>query len=323
MTINLSVQDIDNYPGVTKTVVLDTDVVVPTGMEGDEKYLISATTSAYSDNENRTSIQDLLIAGGKVGWVKSSGFKGTNGKFLLSASNRRLNIKMDATVSGTTNGYYTITLNYDAGGLALRGEDIAADIQNKIRSIHCSGVDIGYQMAYKSCSVKFENNKFFISSGTISNHFTGSSRSSVDVAPVSGDDCYAILGFDQKVTSEELAYITILEAPLLSNYTADNPTLVVDMTTGISEGDVIYITDGINSDKTTVLNASLGTLTVPVSGTNGFTGIKHNYSVSDGSYIQVMNKTDPDQEPNSYCKDTDELLRYMAKILINQIDFSS
>ena len=42
MSISLDVQDLENFPGVTKKVTLDTTILVPSGFEGDEKYLISA-----------------------------------------------------------------------------------------------------------------------------------------------------------------------------------------------------------------------------------------------------------------------------------------
>ncbi len=321
MSISLDVQDLENFPGVTKKVTLDTTILVPSGAEGDEKYLISASTSAYSDTVNRTAIQSLYIAGGKIGWVKSSGFKGTNGKFALDSTHCVLGVKMDATVSGTSNGYYNITLDHN-NGVAKRGEEIALDLQTKIRSTTVSGVDAGFSLAYKNCSVKFSDNKFHISSGTISNYFTGPSRSSVRVGNNPANDCAAMLGFDQPVVSEDLSDITILEAPILSDYTAGTDTLVINMTTGVNVGDALIITDGVNSDYFTALNVATTNITVATTATNGFVGINNSYTVADGAYIQILQKADPDNSPDSYYSNIDELLRYMAKIMINQIDFA-
>ena len=39
MAINLDVQDLVNYPGTVKRVTIDTEVVVPAGSDGDEKFL--------------------------------------------------------------------------------------------------------------------------------------------------------------------------------------------------------------------------------------------------------------------------------------------
>lgn len=322
MSISLDVQNLELYPGVTKKVTLDTTVLVPTGMEGDEKYMITASTTAYSDSGARTGIQSLYIASGKIGWTKSSGFKGTNGKFALDSTHCVLGVKLDATVSGTTgNGYYDITLEHE-NGILKRGEDVALDMQKKLQALTMNTADTGFRLAYKNCSVKFTDNKFFISSGSIGNYFTGSMRSSAKVGGSPANDCSVLLGFDQQVTTEDLSSITILEAPLLNNYTTDTASLVINMNTGVNIGDALCITDGVNRDYFSVLNVATNTLTVPTSGTNGFVGIKHSYTTAAGSYIQVLQKGDPDNTPDSYHKDTDELLRYMAKIMINQIDFS-
>ena len=94
------------------------------------------------------------------------------------------------------------------------------------------------------------------------------------------------------------------------------------MTTGVNIGDALCITDGVNTDYFTALNVATTNITVATSATNGFTGITHSYSVASGAYIQILQKADPDNLPNNYYSDIDELLRYMAKIMINQIDFS-
>ena len=104
----------------------------------------------------------------------------------------------------------------------------------------------------------------------------------------------------------------------------DTDTLYIGSNTGASIGDSLYITDGTNEDYFTAIDVTNGTdITVAVSGTNGFTGIKNSYLTADGTYIQVLHKQDPDVKPISYFEDMDATLRYMAKSLINQIDFSS
>lgn len=318
MTIQLDVMDLENYPGTTKRVTLDTETLVPVGVEGDEKYMLSASTSAYSDNDERTAIQSLYIAGGKIGWAKSSGFKGTNGKFPLTTSTNTLGVKMDATVSGTAGGFYEIEL-YEEGGVALKGEDIAADIQTKLRALTCNDADAGFQLAYKNCSVKFSDNKFHIASGTISDFYTGPLRSSVLVDNTTISGCAAALGFDQQVTSEQLATNSaVIEAPLTSDYaSATDTSIAVGLISGISAGDAICITDGTNTDYVIANSFTTGTINV----TNGVIG--NDYTVDSGAYIQVLKKTDPDGRTDSYVSNTDELLRYMAKIMINQVDFSS
>jgi len=321
MAIQLDVQDLVNYPGTVKRVTLDTQTVVPSSSDGDEKYLISASTSAYANNTTRAGIQDLYVAGGLIGWTKSSGFKGNNGKFALDSSNCGLGVRFDAatTSSGTiVSGFYPVTLEH-SNGLYLRGEDVAADIQKKLQAVTCLPADSGFQLAYKNCSVKFLNNKFYIASGTISDTFTGPTRSSVLVGGTPSNDCKVLLGFDQQVSSEVLSYTNIVEAPLVSNYTGLSSSLVVGLLGGVSPGDALCITDGTNTDYFTAVAATGGNITVS---TDPVLGISNSYTVASGAYVQLLKMADPDHRTNSFHKDTDELLRYMAKIVINQIDFS-
>lgn len=318
MTIQLDVMNLVDYPGTTKRVTIDTETLVPAGVEGDEKFLLSASTSAYSDNTARTAIQSLYVAGGKIGWTKSSGFKGTNGKFALDTNTTVLGVKLDATVSGTSGGYYHITLENEAG-VGKKGEDIAADIQEKLRAVECNDTDAGFQLAYKNCSVKFRDNKFFIASGTIADSFTGAYRSSAKVGGDPVNDCSVLLGFDQQVTSEQASEIFTMEALLSADYTAAATTLSVSLLTGVSAGDALCITDGTNTDYFIAEAFTTGAITVS---SDPVLGIANNYLVADGAYIQVVKKADPDNRVDSFHRDTDELLRYMAKVMINQIDFS-
>ncbi len=318
MSITLDVMDLVNYPGTTKRVTIDTETLVPLGVDGDEKYMLSATTAAYSDAVDRTNIADLYVSTGKIGWSKSSGFKGINGKFALDTGVNVLGVKMDATVSGTAGGYYEVTLDHD-DGVGKKGEDIASDLQTKLRDVTCNAGDAGFQLAYQSCSVVFKDNKFYIASGTIGDTFTGPYRSSVLVGGSPASDCADLLGFDQQVTTENLSSIYTLEAALASDYTAAATTLNVSLLTGISAGDALCITDGTNTDYFVAEAFSSGDITVS---SDSVLGIANSYTTAAGSYVQVLKKGDPDNLPDSYHKDTDELLRYMAKIMINQIDFS-
>lgn len=324
MAINLDVQDIDNYPGTIKRVTLDMDSVVPTGTNGDEKNMLIASTTAYSDVAARKSIQSLYVMGDKVGWTKSSGFEGSAGKFQLTSSSRRLGVSMDSTVSGTYSygdkNYYEIILEYDV--TPRSGADIAADMQSKIRSITCNASDVGYQLAYRNASVTYDGGKFHISSGTITSKYTGPLKSSASVAPAQTEDCTFVLGFDQQLTSEYLAGISAVEAQVTQDYTAGTTPLKVSLNSGITAGDCFYITDGTNQDYCPVLGVSGDEITVPIIANNSFDGITHSYTTASGSFIQVLRRQDPDNTPNSYCGDVDELTRYMAKNIISQIDFS-
>ena len=320
MVINSDVQDLINYPGTVKRVTLDLTSIVPTGQEGDEKMTLLASTSAYSDVVDRTAIQSMYIMDSKVGWAKSSGFTGAGGRFTLDGTHYKLNVRMDTTVSGTAGGFYEIDL--EQTGLPISGEEIAADIQTKLRAIECVVGDTGYQLAYLNCSVSFAGGRFIISSGTIGTSYTDVSRSSVDVQAGTTMDCSTVLGFDHQITSQEMDSVAITEALVTVNYTAGDATLTIGITSGVSTGDSLYITDGSNIDYFTVRGVADGVLDVPSTGTEGYIGITNDYLTADGSYIQVLKKQDPEPAANSYFDDVDGLLRYMNKCIINQIDFS-
>lgn len=326
MAINNDVQDIDNFPGTIKRVTLDVDQVVPTDQNGDEKMMMVASTAAYSDNEDRTAIQSIYTMGAKIGWAKSSGLRGAVGKFNITDTANKLAISMDSTVSGVNvingKGYYEIALEYN-NSTPISGEDIAVDMQNKIRAVTCNASDVGYQLAYLNSDVEFVGGKFYISSGTIANNYTGTLKSAVSVKPAQTENCSDVLGFDQQVTSEDIADQNIIESRIVSDYTAGTTPLSIGLDTGAVVGDCICISDGTNTDYCTVLGVSNGDLTVPTTATNSFDGIANSYLVADGAYIQIIRKQDPDVVPNSYCTDVDSLFRYMSKSIINQIDFSS
>jgi hypothetical protein len=166
MALNIDTQDIDAYPGTVKRVTVDQSQIVPIGFEGDEQFVVTIGTSAYSDNTLRTAIQDLYVTDFIAGWCKSSGFAGSSGKYSLDATHNTIRVKMDATVSGVgQTGYYPITLDWDDS--ARSGELVAQDMEDKIRAVTCSGADAGYQLAYTNASVEYKNGKFWIVSGSI------------------------------------------------------------------------------------------------------------------------------------------------------------
>ena len=324
MAINLDVKNLDDYPDVTKRITLDIDSLVPVGTEADEKFVLKASTSAYSNNVSKTAIADTYVTEFNVGWVKSTGMTGNSGKFLLDATHNTIKIKMDATVSGTDgNGYYQITLDYTSDGRSKSGEDIAADMELKIRDIDCVTADTGYQLAYTNSSVEFKNGKFWITSGTLGRYYTGSYRSSVDVVPGATNDCSIILGFNMPVSSEDLSGIAISESLIVQNYIADSTPLYIGVGTGVTADDCLIITDGTNTDYFPVLAVSGTILTVPTMASNSFTGISHNYTVTNGAKVQILRIQDPDNKPNSWCTSIDDIMRYGMKGIVNQIDFSS
>lgn len=328
MALNIDTQDIENYPGTTKRVSVDQDSIVPAGFEGDEQYVINISTTAYSDNTNNTAIQDLYVMDFKAGWCKSSGFAGSSGKFDVDSTHYKLNVKIDnsTTTSGSSvgNGYYEIELDYNQDDTPITGEAIAADMEEKIRAISVHTEDTGYALSYLNASVEYTNGRFWIISGSMSSYFTGSNRSSVRVLPAATNDCSVELGFNLTYDSETMAAISVKEAALGSNYTANSTPLTIGPGTGVVAGDCLSITDGTNTDYFTALAGTTDTsIVVPVSGTNGYVGISNNYTTTSGARLQVLRPQDPNATPEIYHNSVDKIIRFGLKTMVNQIDYSS
>ena len=320
MAINVSTQDLENYPGNAKTVTIDMNSLVPTGYEGDEQIVLRVYTNAYSDNTNRTAIQDLYITEAKSGWIKSSGFKGS--AFQLSGSNNVFKVKLDTTVSGWNGtGWYTITLAHDEGA-NLPGLEVAEDMENKIRALPTSDQwsmgDNGYIMAYSNCSVEFANGKFKIISGSIGDSYTGTDKTSVAVLSGTTNDCLTDLGFDLPITSEDLASVQIKEAEVIIEYSGGS-IIYTSGGTGAAAGDAMAITSGDGVPEYFIvggLNPSGSDITV--SGT-----VPSNTYAAYGSKVQLLRMNDPEFEPSSHYGNVDSIARYGIKNMVNQIDYSS
>ena len=323
MALNVDTQDLENYPGNTKRVTVDVASVVPTGYEGDEQIVLTVATTAYSDNTNRTAIQDLYMTESKSGWIKSSGFMGN--KFALDDTNKTIRIKLDNTVSGTSNygglwGYYTVTLNHDNGAY-ITGEAVADDLETGIRALPTSGdwqiADDGYILSYKNCSVEFTDGKFKIISGSIGNYYVGTNKSAVALASGTENDCSGMLGFNLTLSSEDIANTTVREALITVDYAPGELTLWIQTGTGVVAGQAMLVTDGTYTDYFMVGNVVADTQLTVVSGS-----ITHNYTSSE-SKVQLLQIQDPEGEPTTHYTSIDSLGRYGIKHMINQIDYSS
>lgn len=323
MAVNVTVYDLDNYPDNAKTVTIDQKTVVPVGGEGDEKWVLSFTTTAYSDNTERTAIQDIYVQEIKTGWLKSSGL--VSEPFDISSSIKKLKIKLDNSAGAAGGGgYYTITLTEGTG---LPGDTIAADMEEQIRALpdDASWVtgDDPYKLAYMNASVEYKDGKFWIISGSVSPYYTGASRSSVKIIQTAGDTCYQALGFNLYIDSETIAGVAVKEAMLASNYTTDNTPLAIGAGTGVQAGDCLVITDGTNTDYFTAVTGTTDTsVVVPTTGNNNYVGIAHSYTTS-GTKVQILREQDPDQVPTAYYDIVDSITRWGIKSIANQIDYSS
>lgn len=314
----VTVYDLDNYPDNSKTITVLLTSVVPIGSEGDEKWVISATTTAYSDNTSRTSIQDLYVRDIKAGWLHSSGLVGTSGKFTIGSSSKTLGIKMD----NSANTYYIVLDE----GTNIGGDALAADMETKIRaipeSVQWNTADNGHRLAYMNATVAFEDNKFKIVSGSMSQYYTGSNKTAVDVTISGADTAYANLGFNLSLSSEDMSATSIKETLVTTGYTTDTTPLIIGGGTGVVAGNALYITDGTNSDYFTALSGTTDTnIVVATTGNNSYVGISHSYLAAT-SKVQIMSFGDPDAGPAPAYTNVDEIVRFGIKSITNQIDFS-
>lgn len=314
MAIRIDVQDLENWPGNVKTITIDQDQIVPTGFEGDEQFVLSFSTTAYSDNVARTAIPDLYIMKMKAGWCKSSGLTGSSGKFKLDSDHCKLKVQLDTMTSGVE-----IELYQD--GTFLTGEAVAENMEEEIRG-KANVVDAGFKIAYRNSSVEFKNGKFWIVSGSIGGHYTGSHKSAVKVLAADSNSCWRTLGFDLAVDSETMAGITTKEAALVVDYTAGGEEITIGAGTGVTNADCLMITDGTNTDYFSVISVVADSVL-----TIAATDIIHSYTTVSGEYggakVQILREQDPEGTPTAWYTNIDSITRLGIKSILTQIDFSS
>lgn len=313
MAINATVYDLENYPENSKTVTLDMLKIVPVGAQGDEKFVLTCRTSAYSDFTAKTTIDDIFVQEFLCGWAKSSGFKGA--VFTIETGvNDTLKVKIDGVTA-----FQIITL---AAGTNLTGDAVAIDIQAKLRElaeVHTPTGPIDGNLGYMNCRCAFISSRFIIKSGTISKLLSGSGTDISSVKIDTTGTASGLLGFDLPVDSNTLAGTDIREVAS-SAYTAGDPVLTVADGLDITARDSLFITDGTQEDYFTAISGTSILINVAVSGTHGFDGIAHTYSA--GAKVQKLRYSDPEYTPGSCLSSVDDALTWGILSLANQIDFS-
>ena len=324
MALSIDTQDLDNWPGNIKKVTLDQSNVVLTGVEGDERFVLSFSTNAYSDNVERTAISDLYITTTNTGWCKSSGLTGSGGKFLLTALECCLKVNIDYTTNsgtGSGDGYYNIFLDYNGDGTPISGEIIAENIKTKIRALapNLAVGDAGLELSYLNTSAEFKNGRFFVTSGSVGEYYNGTNRTSVTISVPDSLSAAEVLGFDLNINSMIIDTMTVKEAVVTSSYTTDTATLMIGPGTGFVAGDCMMITDGTNKDYFTVISGSNDTMvTVSTEAVNGYVGISNSYN-STVSKVQVLREQDPEVLPNTYHTTVDSICKHGIKSVVNQL----
>lgn len=318
MAINVTVRDIVNFPGGTpKTITVDLAQIVPVGgsPEGDEIWVTSTTTTATASGGG--SIQSIFKNEMKRGFIRSSGL--VTGLINVPAS-YGLKVAIDEDIGSG------VDIALTSGNNKLL-EDVAQDIENKIRAqavVGGGGAKIG-DLSYLNAQVRVVGGRISLDSGTVTDRFTGTGKSSVVLgAPSVLTDARSLLGFDKPVSSEILATRQIVETSLASGYSSGN-ILEVSSTAGFSAGDAIEILDATNSQRVLVSGAGVaGGLSasqirfVPASGVAA--GLANPYAT--GALVRKYHPVDI-ADPVSAVSTVDALYRFQIDSIVNQINFAS
>lgn len=314
MAVNVTVRDIVNFPGGTaKTVTLDITQIVPVAgnPEGDEIWVTSATTTATASGGG--SIENVFKNEMKRGYIESSGLEGNEFTIPSSAT---MKIAIDEAIGSGVD----IAL---AAGTRL-GVDIARELEAAIKAeaeIGGGGSKIG-NLSYLNVQVRFVNGKFRIESGTLSDTFTGTGRSSVDLdAPDTPftDNLRPVLGFDIPTKSEDLASRTLAETALATAYSSGD-LISVESTANFDDGDPIEVLDGTNSSYALLSGTeSTGVFRFTVVSGSG-EGLDNSYAA--GSLVRKVHPVN-EADPVSAVTTVDALYRFSIDSIVNQIDFSS
>jgi hypothetical protein len=313
MAINATVYDLEGYSENSKTVTLDLLKIVPVGAQGDEKFVLTCKTSAYSNFISKTTIDDIFVQEFLCGWCKSSGFKGA--VFTIETGvNDTLKVKIDGVTA-----FQTITLNT---GTNLTGDAVATDIQIQLRElgeVHTPAGPVDGNLGYVNCRCSFVNSRFVIKSGTISKLLSGTGTDVSSVKMDTSGTASISLGFDLFVDSNNLAGTDIREA-MSGAYTAGSPELSIPLGIIYDHGDSMCIQHGSTVDYFTAVSGTITSIQVTTSGVHGFDGISNSYPL--GGKVQRLQYNDPEYTPGSCLNSVDDALTWGILSLANQIDFS-
>lgn len=310
MATNITVKDLDNYPDISKTITVDQKTLVPTGAQGDEKWVLSFVTTAYSDNTALTAIQDIYVQEFSTGWIKSSGLVDLGSSVIISPTSKSFRINIDSS------SVYDVMLTEDTYG----PDSLADHMQSVIRAIPTASGS-GWsssddQLSFINAMVEYSEGKFKIISGNVSEFYTGNSKSAVHVQASGVDTLYKDLGFNLGTNSEAIATRDIKESLVLTSCGPTSSAIVVNTMTTLTSGDPIAIIDETNTEYFIAQYGTTPTNIVIVSGTltNSYTGTE--------AKVQRLRLQDPDQEPVNYHSTVDSIMRWGIMSTLNQIDFS-
>ena len=318
MAVNITVYDLVNYPDNNKTVTVDIKQVTPIGYEGDEQWVVSCVTNAYSDNTARTAIQDIYIQNHRVGWLK--GMLAAGPFSIVSGTNQALEIKIDSDPTWR---------HIDIPAGVYSGDSLADWLEETIRAMNGS-VSSTYQLGYMNMSVEYTDGRFQFVSGSVSEYYSGANKSSVNINTGTldlkdGENANHILGLDFPMTSESLASFEAKEARVNGSYTAGNTTLNVKEYTWVDIATISGSVFAITSDNSSweYFLCTGGTVSaMTIAGIHGSGGLINSYS-DDDKLLMFDGPQDPQAVPTPWHSEIDSIVRWGVKSISNQIDFSS
>lgn len=301
MATNISVYDLQNFPSAVKTVTVDLKKVTPVGAYGDDKWVLNATTGATASGS--VTIQGSFVDHMKVGWCKSSGV--VSEPFTIDATHNSMKVAIDEAIASAA----TIVLSISDTPVA--GDSVAADIESKLNALTVDDGDKEGNLSYLNAKCYYENGRFVILSGGLSDTYTGTGRSSVSVTVGASNDVASTLGFDINFDSVTLAGQT-RAVTYVTSLVSSSTTVPLSSVSNFAEGDCVgfktaagntyyrYV-DSV-SDPNIVVNTAI--------------------SLASGSVAQLLKTADPDGTPASYYTRIDDLMRHSIDLLVRQINFA-
>jgi len=173
------------------------------------------------------------------------------------------------------------------------------------------------QLAFKNAMVEYTEGKLKIISGTVSEFYTGTNKSSVGVQANGVDTLYVDLGFNLGIGSESISTTAIKESIVTTSCGPSSTAIVIETMQDLAAGDPVAIIDATNIEYFIAASGTGTSNIVIASGTltNSYTGTE--------AKVQRMRIQDPDQQPVNYHSTVDSVMRWGIMSILNQIDFSS
>ena len=303
MAVSSTVVDSINNPDNTKTVTTDIKLLVDATSEGDELWFVTVTTNATGPSS--TSINDELASFMLNGYSRSSGL--VTSPFTVASGSQHLNVSID--------GSTIRELQISAG--VYTGSSLAEEVETQVRFQGDTGQPEAGNISFKNASCDFTNGKFELKSGTTSNTYAGTGRTSVLVTDgTTTTGLSSLLGYDVPYESETLAVKldNVVAISVVSTTLPD--TLTLNDATSLVVGDALHLRDSTGTEQNVVVLTTPGGNVITVTPTLS-------KSWGTDTKVQTLVEADPETVPSSPIDTVDKLIRSKLAAIVSQIDFTS